>query len=674
MKFAKIFLIVVMSLVGITMGVTVLAAGGKAELVRVGDFSIALTDVKREEKQTSLHFVITKVADTDSGAQSLNITVIDDHGNEYSGGFNIDLEGASDFVINALPRGFTYVAEVKIPMPGLAPIERIRLGEKEFAFKDIKFSKPEFLKDFGDLTVAKGQSVLVGKWLYFTMEKAIPAPHHWELLITIENREYNPLPAGLKIAVQQEDGTISLSEYKSTTVTALSKTSVALALPIPSWVKEGPPQPRALLLIYADEKTQEAILGMYAFSPSDLSPLVGQGPRRQEDIFLQAYERNGGREVMGDPVGLPHWFAGDIHPKDENDVLIQEFLNVTGLEKSAIIWDKQGHASEAYVVHGAIWERYSNLGGPYFVSKVQKVALGAPTSDVIAVKTSNSYFKTEGIYSTFQGGAIVSQSGQTAVVMGKIFEKWKEKGLTKSSLGFPIGDEQHAPTSGAQGFNTKGLVQDFEGGHIYYHSTGNYMGQAFEIHGDVDSKYIEMGAVRSLLGFPISDADFVTKFEVGYILRTNGRYETFPPKHSFRSNGYLVVKKKMGWHDAKRFAEWLGGHLVTIEDEAENRFVADLARGEGVSRDFWIGLTDEVKEGEFIWVTGEPLSYTNWHLGEPSNWGVGGNEHYVEIGYFDDLYSWNDSYESDNQPFVVEFDGIVPTPRSTGVTPKSVEE
>lgn len=95
----------------------------------------------------------------------------------------------------------------------------------------------------------------------------------------------------------------------------------------------------------------------------------------------------------------------------------------------------------------------------------------------------------------------------------------------------------------------------------------------------------------------------------------------------FRNNSYSVVLTKMAWKQAKSHAESPGGHLVTISDEPENTFVVDLARQKGVERDFWIGLTDEAKEGAFVWVTGEPLNYTKWHPGEPNNYG--GNENHA---------------------------------------------
>ena len=49
-------------------------------------------------------------------------------------------------------------------------------------------------------------------------------------------------------------------------------------------------------------------------------------------------------------------------------------------------------------------------------------------------------------------------------------------------------------------------------------------------------------------------------------------------------------------------------HLVTITSEAEQIWLeAIFGRGP-----YWIGLTDVLKEGEWIWETGEPVTYTNW--------------------------------------------------------------
>lgn len=98
----------------------------------------------------------------------------------------------------------------------------------------------------------------------------------------------------------------------------------------------------------------------------------------------------------------------------------------------------------------------------------------------------------------------------------------------------------------------------------------------------------------------------------------------------------------------------VAGHLVTITSAFENGIVSAFRFNNDLRG--WIGLTDEVTEGSFQWVTGELLGYTNWWTanGEPNN--QGGNENYAEI-YAAGV--WNDqSLNSNglNQAYVVEYE------------------
>ncbi|GAI69599.1 unnamed protein product, partial [marine sediment metagenome] len=153
--------------------------------VLLGDFMVTLVNLEREGDTANLEFSVTKVADSNSGCQSLVVYLIDDHENKYNGSLSVDLENAPDVVLNALPKDFTYVDKVDISMPKAAPIVKIRLEDREVPFKDVKLGQPQFMTDFGGLAITKGQSVPLGKWLSFTMEQAIPKVPSWELPITI---------------------------------------------------------------------------------------------------------------------------------------------------------------------------------------------------------------------------------------------------------------------------------------------------------------------------------------------------------------------------------------------------------------------------------------------------------------------------------------------------------
>jgi probable HAF family extracellular repeat protein len=74
------------------------------------------------------------------------------------------------------------------------------------------------------------------------------------------------------------------------------------------------------------------------------------------------------------------------------------------------------------------------------------------------------------------------------------------------------------------------------------------------------------------------------------------------------------------WYAAERKAMALGGHLVTINDQAENDWVFDtFGHRDDVLRLLWLGLNDRAREGRFVWVGGEPSSFRRFDRGEPNN-------------------------------------------------------
>ncbi len=86
----------------------------------------------------------------------------------------------------------------------------------------------------------------------------------------------------------------------------------------------------------------------------------------------------------------------------------------------------------------------------------------------------------------------------------------------------------------------------------------------------------------------------------------------------FNNSKYYVSTTSSSWSTARDNAIANNGMLATISDAAENDFIRDNTTGSN-----WIGLTDENVEGTFEWVSGEPLTYTNWNSGEPNDYGTG---------------------------------------------------
>jgi formylglycine-generating enzyme required for sulfatase activity len=107
---------------------------------------------------------------------------------------------------------------------------------------------------------------------------------------------------------------------------------------------------------------------------------------------------------------------------------------------------------------------------------------------------------------------------------------------------------------------------------------------------------------------------------------------------------YLYVKQNFTWHDAVEYCSERGGHLVTIQDAVENLYIYQLTEGWT-----WLGATDEIEEGTWVWVSGEPWKYAKWHPGQPSG------EDYLSYNGMSGA-SWDDVEGS--RPFVCEWEPV----------------
>lgn len=96
---------------------------------------------------------------------------------------------------------------------------------------------------------------------------------------------------------------------------------------------------------------------------------------------------------------------------------------------------------------------------------------------------------------------------------------------------------------------------------------------------------------------------------------------------NFKGHSYAAIDISMTWQDAVEYCENLGGHLVTITSEEEQKFITDFLAGKTMNC-YWMGGS-ETETDEWVWVTGEEFSYQNWKNDEPNN--EGDKEDYLEI-------------------------------------------
>jgi len=128
-----------------------------------------------------------------------------------------------------------------------------------------------------------------------------------------------------------------------------------------------------------------------------------------------------------------------------------------------------------------------------------------------------------------------------------------------------------------------------------------------------------------------------------------GRVGSAGPITAFGGSLYTLTSSLSSWTAAENEAISLGGHLVAINSVEEQNFLVAtyLSGADATTKSYWIGINDQATEGVFVWSSGDPVTYTNWHSGEPNNfrgtedYGVL-NWHFAQQGN-GPVGTWNDT-------------------------------
>ena len=132
-----------------------------------------------------------------------------------------------------------------------------------------------------------------------------------------------------------------------------------------------------------------------------------------------------------------------------------------------------------------------------------------------------------------------------------------------------------------------------------------------------------------------------------------------PPAEWTNGHWYRVIDGPcLGWHEARAAAEAAGGHLATIGSSDENHFVRGLSNHFAI----WIGLFQDPDAPDFAepaggwrWITGEPLSFTNWWVDEPNEINKGEDFGHLNAPWLADG-QWNDHRPEGCFAYAIEWD------------------
>lgn len=117
----------------------------------------------------------------------------------------------------------------------------------------------------------------------------------------------------------------------------------------------------------------------------------------------------------------------------------------------------------------------------------------------------------------------------------------------------------------------------------------------------------------------------------------------------YNGHWYYLSTQSLSWLSAKDTCEIQGGHLVTISNANENRFVQQILERHEL-HSVWIGLSKEQSEADWVWVTNEPVAYTNWYQGIQDY--ISWNFNFCYLKYYDG--SWHVSSGDYSKIFMME--------------------
>ncbi|XP_054595334.1 asialoglycoprotein receptor 1-like [Nothobranchius furzeri] len=105
----------------------------------------------------------------------------------------------------------------------------------------------------------------------------------------------------------------------------------------------------------------------------------------------------------------------------------------------------------------------------------------------------------------------------------------------------------------------------------------------------------------------------------------------------FKTSCYFVSTERRNWTESRHACVDEGADLMIIDSHEEQVFVNRLLHKD---QNAWIGLTDSVEDGVWMWLDGNTVTTTFWQAEQPNNYG--GNQDCGELVQTQSGGEWND--------------------------------
>jgi hypothetical protein len=137
----------------------------------------------------------------------------------------------------------------------------------------------------------------------------------------------------------------------------------------------------------------------------------------------------------------------------------------------------------------------------------------------------------------------------------------------------------------------------------------------------------------------------------------------------YEGREYHFCTTPMEWGDAEEACTGIGGNLATTRNSAQYSWLlttSETVLPKASGGYWWIGYNDIDSEGDYVWSSGSPSTFTDWAVGEPNDSYSGATEDCAVMKHPDKPAGWNDlpcdGFDISSQGFICEVTPDLPCP------------